>query len=461
MRRSEQDHLIDKVVSALEEVYGPFNRLTPTQALAWVPPPAAAGHRGRYLWTDAFGVVDFITLFRLTSSLVYLHLAARLIDAVHSTLGRTRSLQDYLPGASAEHPLAGGLRIGKEEETGPDSDGQYHHYLTLWMFALNRMSVASGEQKYNVLAVELAKAIHPAFMVAREYARPRMYWKMSVDLSHPLVNSEGNLDPIDGYVIFNLLQQHSPDPQVLTQEIADYKKILDVKWKTYQSDDPLDLGMTLWTAHWFSGKAEWADSLVDKAATYLRTCKGLARYHIQLTRTSIDELAAMEHYFDHPVDQRLAFREYGTCMGVGCTSDSQIIQTKNLDALRSRIIAQWAGVGSHVVNPLSSASVRKSIQRQGLKPITMVMYAAAILPGGECLHARRSCGYLDSYLCYQRSRGASWATTEAVLALYNIGKQYITGNMNIIPIFYSILVPQRSHLAYKSFRRSVPRCLSQ
>jgi hypothetical protein len=46
---------------------------------------------------------------------------------------------------------------------GPDGDGQYHHYLTLWMFALNRMSLASGDRRYNDSAIALAKAIHGPF----------------------------------------------------------------------------------------------------------------------------------------------------------------------------------------------------------------------------------------------------------------------------------------------------------
>jgi hypothetical protein len=57
------------------------------------------------------------------------------------------------------------------------------------MFALNRMAMASGDMKYNRLAVQLARAIHPKFFVDRKAARPRMIWKMSMDLSSPLVNS--------------------------------------------------------------------------------------------------------------------------------------------------------------------------------------------------------------------------------------------------------------------------------
>lgn len=103
-------------------------------------------------------------------------LAAILVETVHDILGRTRDLSARLPGASEQCPLAGGLRIGKTEATGADGDGQYHHYLTIWMFALNRLSLATGESSYNDQAVALAKAIHPAFVYQRDAPQPRMVW---------------------------------------------------------------------------------------------------------------------------------------------------------------------------------------------------------------------------------------------------------------------------------------------
>lgn len=267
-----QQSIIRNFLTAMEDVYGPVSGLSVSEAIVWTPPAASSGHLGRYLWTDAFGVLNFITLSYLTKSDIYLHCAARLIDTVHSVLGRTRSQNEYLPGASLEHPLSGGLRIGKDDESGQDGDGQYHHYLTLWMFALNRMSIAKGERKYNDLAIDLAKAIHPAFVVCRDSTRPRMRWKMSVDLSHPLVTSEGNLDPIDGYVIFSLLQRTAGDDRILEEEIRDYKRIVDSKWKYMESDDPLDLGMTLWTVHWMAAEESWAEAVRQRAAKDLRMC---------------------------------------------------------------------------------------------------------------------------------------------------------------------------------------------
>ena len=106
----------------------------------------------------------------------FLVLAAILVESVHDILGRTRDLSARLPGASKQSPLSGGLRIGKNEASGADGDGQYHHYLTMWMFALNRLSVATGDPAYNDHAVALAKAVHPAFVYQRDTAHPRVVW---------------------------------------------------------------------------------------------------------------------------------------------------------------------------------------------------------------------------------------------------------------------------------------------
>jgi hypothetical protein len=199
----------------------------------------------------AFGVIDFLTLHGMTSEPHFLTFAHRLIEAVHDVLGRTRDGSQRLPGASEDNPLGGGLRIGKLDEHGPDGDGQYHHYLTVWMFALNRYSVAAQDPRYNRYAIQCARAIHPKFVVGCGTTYPKIYWKMAMDLSKPLVRSQGNLDPFDGYVVFSLLNEHKmAGEQGLEHELEDYKRIVDTNWAAYDSSDPLDLGMTLWTVHW-------------------------------------------------------------------------------------------------------------------------------------------------------------------------------------------------------------------
>ena len=179
----------------------------------------------RYLWTDAFGVCNFLGLYDQTGEETYLDLALQLVDQVHQTLGRHReddSRTGWISGLDEEqgrkHPTRGGLRIGKElNERKPrdplderlewDRDGQYYHYLTKWMHALNRVSRVTGDLTYHAWAIELAKTAHAKFVYASFPGGPkRMYWKMSIDLSRPLVPSMGHHDPLDGFVTYSELQ---------------------------------------------------------------------------------------------------------------------------------------------------------------------------------------------------------------------------------------------------------------
>ncbi len=117
-----------------------------------------------------------------------------------------------------EHPTCGGLRIGKklaerkldepfDERLEWDRDGQYFHYLTKWMQALARVSLVTGDGRYLRWALELAKAAHAGFTYKLAVGKTRrMYWKMSVDLSRPLVASMGHHDPLDGLITYTELE---------------------------------------------------------------------------------------------------------------------------------------------------------------------------------------------------------------------------------------------------------------
>ena len=56
----------------------------------------------RYLWTDAFAVCNFLTLYKQTSDERYKDLALRLVDQVHNILGRRRD-EGMGGGALAMH----------------------------------------------------------------------------------------------------------------------------------------------------------------------------------------------------------------------------------------------------------------------------------------------------------------------------------------------------------------------
>jgi hypothetical protein len=72
----------------------------------------------RYLWTDAFGLVLYVSLYRELAEQRWLDAAAQLVADVERVLGRAR-----------------GIRIGEAR----DRDGQYFHYLAMWLFALARL----------------------------------------------------------------------------------------------------------------------------------------------------------------------------------------------------------------------------------------------------------------------------------------------------------------------------------
>jgi len=180
----------------------------------------------RYLWTDAFGVVLFVSLYRRLGDKHWLDQAEDLIAEVERVLGRPR-----------------GLRIGEA----PDRDGQYFHYLAMWLFALARL----GEHKpeYRARAIPLARDIHAAFVVPGV----GVIWKMTEDLAEPYPGyGLGALDAFDGYVAYRLL-----DENALSPEIAQMRSLMEAQVETLDIDQDLGLGMMLWLAHFFPEET-WA-----------------------------------------------------------------------------------------------------------------------------------------------------------------------------------------------------------
>ena len=218
----------------------------------------------RYLWTDAFAVCNFLGLYRETGEEQFKEGALRLVDQVHRVLGRHR--QDdgrtgWISGLGEQegalHPTRGGLRIGKglrdreadeplDERLEWDRDGQYYHYLTKWMHALDRVTRVTGAWRFHRWALELARAAHAVFVYLPAPGREkRMYWKMSIDLSHPLVPSMGLHDPLDGLITYTQLQATAADdPEApaapLAREIADMAALCE--GRNWATDDPLGTG---------------------------------------------------------------------------------------------------------------------------------------------------------------------------------------------------------------------------
>jgi len=306
--------------SLVVQIMDEFARLTGLE------PPAKTPRR--YLWTDAFAVCNFLELWRRTGEEKYKHLALKLVDQVHHVLGRHReddSRKGWISGLDEDegrrHPTKGGLRIGKgmgerkpgerfDEQLEWERDGQYFHYLTKWMHALNRVSTVTGEFIYNRWAIELAKETYNRFVYNPPHGgQKRMYWKMSIDLSYPVVSSVGHHDPLDGLITFSQLNatavkdQEDPARPDLTTEIAGMASICEGKdWAT---DDTLGLGGLLSDAYRMGQLI--AQGNFDRAS--------LLPILLQASLVGLAS-STTQKAFHYPTDYRLAFRELGLSIGL-------------------------------------------------------------------------------------------------------------------------------------------------
>ena len=289
----------------------------------------------RYLWTDAFAVCNYLELYCQTGEQTSLQLALKLVDQVHQILGQYRKdsvRSGWLSGLEEEqaqqHPTQAGLRIGKQlnewqpgepvdESLQWDQDGQYFHYLTKWMHALNRVSQVTGKSIYNQWALELAKVAHAAFTYTPSTGgTKRMAWKMSIDLSRPLVGSMGQHDPLDGLITYQQLETtakqfpETPPELSLKTEIAEMVSMCaGHNWAT---EDALGIGGLL------------TDSYKLVQLIEIHHLHETARLEALLRDVEYSLRTFVTHnQLNLPAEYRLAFRELGLATGLHAISRMQ------------------------------------------------------------------------------------------------------------------------------------------
>jgi hypothetical protein len=363
--------------------------------------PASRAPR-RYLWTDAFAVCNFLGLYQETGGEEFKDLALQLVDQVHHTLGRHRgddSRTGWISGLDEQrgrqHPTRGGLRIGKQlQERGPtvpfdegpewDRDGQYYHYLTKWMHALNRISRVTGDIQCNTWAVELAKTAHARFAYASPHGGPKkIHWKMSIDLSRPLVPSMGQHDPLDGWVTYNELQATAAKQDEESTEKNLRAEILDMidicRGKSWVTDDPLGIGSLLFDAYrvaqlMASGNLEQTDLLETLLESSLIGLESFVK----------------ENSLRLPVGYRLAFRELGLSIGLGAAEkireriEQESTPLRSKDSLHSRleILGTYAGLREIIEKFWLEGANRKAGSYTAHQDINEVMLATSLSPDG-------------------------------------------------------------------------------
>ena len=356
----------------------------------------------RYLWTDAFAVCNYLGLARATGESAYTELALKLVEQVHHTLGRHR--QDdprtgWISGLNEDegelHPTRGGLRIGKAlAERGPheyfdsrlewERDGQYFHYLSKWMHALDQITRATGRARYNVWARELAGSAFDAFTYpsSSDNEPLRMVWKKSIDLTRVLVPSMGKHDPLDGYITSLQLAATAaalPRPDtgpMLEGEISGYARMVHGgEWTT---DDPLGLGGLLVDAFRLQQLLQQnvqpgtplLEELLDAAITGLRYYAGSGE-------------------LQQPPQYRLAFRELGLAIGLHAVERMQLslgdMSTDNNNPrlkAQLRELMQYAGLGQHIENFWRDPENQHTETWIEHRDINEVMLATSLAPDG-------------------------------------------------------------------------------
>jgi len=297
----------------------------------------------RYLWTDAFAVCNHLELYRQTGEETSLQLALKLVDQVHQTLGKHRKdskrsgwISSLTEEQSQLHPTQGGLRIGKpldehkpgdtvDESLEWEQDGQYFHYLTKWMHALNCVSRDTDKGLYNQWALELAKVAHAAFTYTPSTGgAKRMVWKMSIDLSRPLVDSMGQHDPLDGLITYLQLETTAKGFSDLPKELSLKTEIEDMvvmcAGQNWATQDSLGIGGLLADAY--------------------KLVQLIEIYHLNETVRLETLLYDIEHSLQSfitnnqlnlPAEYRLAFRELGLAIGLHTISRMQKCIEKNSD----------------------------------------------------------------------------------------------------------------------------------
>ncbi len=242
--------------------------------LAWMREQSIWPNGLRYLWTDAFGLVLLVSLYKELNEDQYLKQAEWLVAEVERVLGRVR-----------------GIRIGEAA----DRDGQYFHYLAMWLYAL--AVLGKFIPTYQDKGVELVEQIHDRFVIPNK----GVIWKMNETLDAPYPGyGLGALDAFDGYISYRMLDESS-----LLHQIGDMKKLIDQTAFDLTITQDLGLGMMLWLTHFFPNE-EWAKIQKSRCVSML------------------DHMWQEPGYFcrePYLPDTKFAFTNYGVSIGLQAASE--------------------------------------------------------------------------------------------------------------------------------------------
>jgi hypothetical protein len=145
----------------------------------------------------------------------------------------------------------------------------------------------------------------------------RMYWKMSIDLSRPLVTSMGQHDPLDGLVTclqLSATAEHlAPErTAVLASAQSDFTAMADAG--SVATADPLGIGGLLVDAYRLSQLERQGSALPDPALPEQLLRGARSGLHAALQRGLLRG----------PASRRLGFREL--CLAIGLAAAARMVE---------------------------------------------------------------------------------------------------------------------------------------
>jgi hypothetical protein len=206
-----------------------------------------------------------------------------------------------------------------------------------------------------------------------------MYWKMSIDLSYPLVASMGQHDPVDGLIACREIRAGAignleglPD---LSREISDMGAIC--KGKDWTTDDPLGMGCLL------SDAFRAAQVIAIEASED----SGLLSALLEASRLGLDAFSRTNS-LKVPACRRLAFRELGLSIGLHALERLRLLIEKSRGILRNQHrvadqvekLMRYAGLAEDIESFWLEPANREARAFREHLDINTVMLATSLAP---------------------------------------------------------------------------------
>ena len=158
------------------------------------------------------------------------------------------------------------------------------------------------KKKYAFWAAELLKAGNK--FIYSSGLGPRMYWKMSTDLSRPLVNGMGGHDPLEGLVCaLSIKEEISEEESGIASVSHKFREMC--KNKNWSTSDSLGIGGLLLSTLKAAGFPDTKELPPSVRPTRL----------LQDSINSLKDYVSIKETYE-PVERRLAFRECGMPLGL-------------------------------------------------------------------------------------------------------------------------------------------------